>query len=261
MPTPPRAVAIGSCLSNLTIANLINDFGFEQALCVHHMRSDRFVDIVVERRAEMIPAAFLDRFLQVKPEFDGTAQDFLRNQYPQTMGFFTLAPPDGGEDFVRCMTDQAYDVVLIDNFMDVAAKLMHCTTMAEFAGRPLFLNPHFYSNEAEINANFAFGEFLEPEQSAANTLAIVRWVRALQPQARIVVLCFHTCSSLDNPDRFRRADGFYPAFARLAASEDVVIVPPVNVPPALQAEGDWAHLKPSVYRGIAGQVYLRTVST
>ena len=51
-----RAVAIGSCLSNLTIAHLINDSGFRQALGVHHLRCDMFVEYVVERRAEMIPA-------------------------------------------------------------------------------------------------------------------------------------------------------------------------------------------------------------
>ena len=181
MTEPRRAVAIGSCLSNLTIAHLINDFGFQQALCVHHMRSDMFVQTVVDRGWQMIPAAFLDGYLQVKPEYDGPAQDFLRNQYPETMGFFTLNRPEGA-DFVRCMEEQSYDAVLIDNFMDVAAKLMSCVTRPEFAGRPLFLNPHFYANEAEICADFAFGEFLEPAQSAANILRIAQWVRVRQPR-------------------------------------------------------------------------------
>ena len=259
MTQPRRAVAIGSCLSNLTIAHLINDFGFQQALCVHHMRSDAFVDYVVQRRSTMIPASFLDDYLKPRPAFDTDARAFLRNQYPDTMGFFQLPAPPAA-DFVRCLTQERYDVVLIDNFMDVAAKLMHCTTMPEFAERPLFLNPHFYANEDQINTDFAFGDFLEPEQSAANILAIVRWVRALQPGARIGVLCFHTCSSRDNPDRLRRAAGFYPAFAALAAQDDVFVIPPVDVPPALQVDGDWAHLVPAIYRGLAGSVYLRTVA-
>jgi hypothetical protein len=94
------------------------------------------------------------------------------------------------------------DVILMDNFMDIAAKLVVCKSIPEFSQSPLFLNAGFYQNEQQINEMFDWwGDYLTPEQSAFHTMRIYKWLRLRQPSAKIFFLPFHWSSSPNAPDR------------------------------------------------------------
>lgn len=253
-----KSAVIGSCLSNLTAARLSADFGVEQTLCVHHNRSDSFVKYFIDRSAKMIDMEFLDNFLVDTDQFRVEARRFLENQQPDTVGYFQLQDRRReGVDVFAELAEEPLDIILIDNFMDISAKLMQ-STRPEWANSPLFLNPGFYGNPDEIVENFKFTEFLTAKESAENQNRIVQFIRQLQPKAKIFFLCFQYSTSEESPERMARAHAFYDEFKKVVAP-DIYLIPPLDLPADLQMPGDWTHFEnPRVYKAIAGYIFLTT---
>ncbi len=249
-------------MSNLTIASLKAMFGFEQTHSVHHNRSDNFIRYFIEQTDEMIPEEYFDNLLSYKPESEAQARQFLQNQYRKYVGFHGLLDKkDPNTDFLIDLATYQFDVILLDNFMDIAARLMVHKARREFMRSPLFLNAGFYSNQAEILSLFDwFGDYLTPQESAENWLKIYKWLREFQPNAKMFFLSYHYCTSTSSPDRYRRAREFYPAFKAMTEGEDIHVVPPLCPPLELtKGEVNWPHFEPPIYRALAGYVYLHTV--
>lgn len=248
---------IGSCLSNLTAAKLMMTYDFKQTHCVHHNRSDVFLKYYVDRATSMIPHSYFDKFV-VKPDFRGGAPAILDNQYVEHIGFFQLDDHKRpGKTFFDDLREIKIDLILLDNYMDVAAMLVENVEEPELAGRPLFLNAGFYEEERELATKFHFTPYLTPLESAENWLRIYRWLRALQPEAKIMFLPYHSCSSLMHRQRYERIVGFSSIFPRLASDEDLIVIPPPELGPDLtKGETDWPHFQEVVYHAIAGQVFL-----
>lgn len=257
-----KVIAFGSCMSNLTIAHL-KSYGFDQVHSVHHNRSDNFVRYFVDRTAEMLPQDRLFPMLNVKPELEAEARKILLNQYEGTLGYHDLLDlkKSDGDNFFNTIENDRIDVILMDNYMDLAAKLLCWTGDAKYAHSPLFLNIGFYLNEAELASQFSYGQFLTPQESAHYQLRIYKWLRERQPAAKIFFLPYHFCTSTRNPLRYFNARGFYEEFSVLAAREDIHVCPPMTLPPQYTtSEEDWPHYQMDVYRALAGYVYLNTIS-
>ena len=259
-----KVMAFGSCMSNLTIAWLTADYGFEQTHSIHHNRSDSFIRYYIDRSAAMIPQDYLEALLIPKPEMKTGADEFLHNQLEKYLGYFQLAErktrPD--QTFFSDMMTTKLDLVVMDNYMDLASKLLYFRNLPEYRESPLFLNCGFYQNEADILRLVDWwGDYLSPQESAENFVVIYRWLRGLQPQAKFVFLPFHTSSSRNAPERFARARDFYPALVDAARGEDLHVVPPLELAPELtKGEDDWPHFQMPLYRALAGHVYLATVA-
>jgi len=253
-------IAFGSCLSNITIANLVSDYGFVQTHSVHHNRSDAFLDYHVHQNREMPPLDWMEAKLVHKPDKEAEARQFLRNQYRPYLGFHDLSDRRvEGRSFFDDLRDHQYDVILMDNFMDVAAKLAFSTIDSRYRNSPLFLNHEFYKNESDLLEEFQYTNYLSPKQSALNNLCIYNWLRKLQPNAKIFFLSYHFCSSLENRDRYNRIYKFYKSFSKLVSNEDLYLVPPPNVVPNLtKGEEDWPHFQMPVYKALAGYIFLHT---
>jgi hypothetical protein len=147
----------------------------------------------------------------------------------------------------------------MDNFMDVAAKLAFSTIDSRYKNSPIFFNHGFYENEAELSREFHFTDFLTPRKSALNNLAIYKWIRSFQPKAKIFYLPYHFCSSLEHKDRYLRIYNFYKEFSKLVQGEELYLVPPSNVVPNLtKGEEDWPHFEMSVYKALAGYIFLHS---
>lgn len=256
-----KVIAFGSCMSNLTTAHLVHTYGFEQTHSVHHNRSDNFIRNFIDKSAQMIPMEYFDGLLIHKKEHETTARQFLRNQYQEYVGFHDLLQlKQEGQTLFTDLATKKFDVILMDNLMDVSALLMHPKELPEFTKSPLFLNCGFYENEKEIASKFEYGGFLDPTASATNSLRICRWLRGFQPQAKIFFLCYHFVSSVGAPDRYQRIRDFYIQFAPRARAEGIDVVPPLLVAPELtKGEVDWPHFQMPVYKALAGYVYLHTV--
>jgi hypothetical protein len=251
-------IAFGSCLSNITIANLVSDYGFIQTHSVHHNRSDAFLDYHVHQNRDMPPLDWMESKLVHKPDKEAEARQFLRNQYRSYLGFHDLSDRMvEGRSFFDDLRENQYDVILMDNFMDVAAKLAFSTLDYRYKNSPIFFNHGFYENEVELSREFHHTDFLDPQQSAHNNLEIYKWIRALQPKAKIFFLPYHFCSSLEHGDRYLRIYNFYQKFSEIASIEDLYIVPPPNVAPELtKGEEDWPHFQIPVYKALAGFIFL-----
>jgi hypothetical protein len=255
-----KVIAFGSCMSNLTITYLASDYGWEQTHSVHHNRNDSFIRYFIDQSSEMISKSFFDDLLIYKESTEREARMFLRNQYRETVGFHDL--PVGDSTFFEDLETNSYDVILLDNFMDVSSKLLRHRSRKDLEQSPIFLNPGFYKNSDEVIAQFDwFCDFLTPIESARNWLRIYQWLRAMQPSAKIIFLPFHSCSSVSSPDRFRRIHDFYPALVDVATAErGLIIIPPLNVSDELtKGPIDWPHFQPPIYKALAGLVYLHTV--
>jgi hypothetical protein len=256
---------LGSCLSSMPIATLTESYGFEECFRIHHNRSDAFRRYHCEQTSTMIDRQWLDRFLV--PNDDAKiaqdAKDILDNQMLPHIGYGATLKKNRNSDTTMfdMLRNTKIDVILLDNFMDIAAKLMVKTDEEGYSDSPLFLNPHFYKNKDEVTRAFKFTNFLTPEESAANWRAIYHWFRRLQQDALIIFLCFPYATSRHVPERFNRARDFYVEFLNIMQGEQLEIVPPLDVAEELtNGAADWYHVKAPLYRALAGYIYLRAVA-
>ena len=260
-----KVMAFGSCMSNLTAANLDAYFGYQQTHNVAHNRSDHFLKTFVDRTHQNIPLEWVESVLEYDPENEANTREakrFLRNQHAEHIGFHDHeAKQRPGKTFFDDLEEYEIDVILMDNFMDVAAKLVSFRDAPQFEGRNLFIVPHFYRNQARLESLIDYTPFLTPAESAANQLRIYRWLRERQPRAKFFFLPFHSCTSLNAPGRYLRIRGFYEQFSALAADEDIHIMRPLDLPPEeTEGEGDWPHFKPKVYTAMAGYIHLHNLA-
>lgn len=252
-----KVAVFGSCMSNLTMSRLNNIYGYEQTHSIHHNRSDVFIKYHIEKNS-MIPLEKLERELLPKNQSDLEARNILRNQYSEHLGLFQLeSSRHKYGNFIDFAHEGRWDLILLDNFMDIAAKLMFNVIDDPYQEKPLFLNPHFYQNEAEISRQYHHTPFLSAQESLNNWITICQWLHKLQPQAKIFFIPYHSCSSTENEERYNRITGFHNLLGELKTSTNINIVPPLDVHPALtKGQVDWPHFDDRIYNALAGYIYL-----
>lgn len=254
-----KILSFGSCMSALTATQIQDQYGCELTYVIHHNRSDNFIRYFIDKSENMIPADELAGILKTRPGDPDGANLILRNQYKRYMGLHYCKDSDleNTPDVFSYIENNDVDIILMDNFMDLAAFLMHWKTRPEFANSPIFINPSHYQNEEEILENFEYGPILATRKSACNWVKIYDWLRKLQPNAKIYFLCYHFCTSKNNRGRYNRARKFYIDLVRMTKNRDIHIIPPITVDDSLtKGENDWTHFDSKIYLAISGYIFL-----
>lgn len=257
-----KIMTFGSCMTSITAEHIKAQFGAKYLCGIHHNRSDAFLYYHVKMTHPMIQLEKLENWLKPLEKHGDAPKQFLRNQYPDYIG--NLSSNESSRfrklKFIDWIEKEIIDVILLDNFMDISAKLMYSTDYSEHDKSPLFINPQFYENEAEILQKFQFGEFLSAQESAKNWLEIYYWFQSKQPTAKIFFLCFPYCTSKGSNERYWRARDFYNHLLSLSKDSDLHVVPPPDVEPSLTAGDDWYHLHNHIYAALAGYVFFVTAA-
>lgn len=256
-----KIAAFGSCLSNITIA-CMQKFGFEQLLSVHHNRSDAFLKYFVDKSAPQIPLDVLMEKFVFKPEHEAETRKYILNQYVEGLGYHDLLARKeaNGLDFFQEIQREKFDVILMDNFMDLASKMAVWKDHPLYGNSPVFFNFGSFINEKELLSEFDYTyDYLSGVQSAKNNMRIYKWLRHYQPDAKIFFMCYHWCSSTDNPRRQRDAQDFFKKLTQLTVFENLMIIPPLTVEPQWgKGTEDWPHFDHRVYEALAGYIFLHT---
>jgi len=168
---------IGSCLSRNITDCLI---GTRVLNSVYHGRSDRLVDILSTGGAKLRPLDELCELMAVGRTETGefSPPNLLRNQSAEGFGRHRL--PDG-IPFHRALVEERFDLILVDNFMDLGARLYRLPSGERYFCR--------YSR-SQVPAGFRLGRRLTPQESAANFREVVTLLHAAQPSAHIVFVHF-----------------------------------------------------------------------
>ncbi|ESQ78636.1 hypothetical protein [Asticcacaulis sp. YBE204] len=243
----PLVLSFGSCLSHLTAVQLSMFYGWKLVGNVAHNRSDQFIDYYIDKRTTPPSLADLSALVRFKPDSEDYARRILANQYPEEMGRHDL--PEATPLF-ELLEETKIDLILLDNFMDLSAQLFEFQTGLE--GK-IFSNAHMFENLTDFGK---LGHVLSARQSAENFVRLVQWLRARQPQAKIVVLSFQYSQIDKNAERYHRARDFWVELVKLK-TEDFSICPPLH-PPLDRTKGcvDWAHFEEDIYRALAGMLHL-----
>lgn len=253
-----KFAVFGSCMSNLPAAALTSTYGWTQTHSIHHNRSDYFIKCFIEESTPPKAYADLSRTFQLREDAPRDAAFILQNQSRDLIGLHELqSNKETYGNFIEYINRDPWDVILLDNFMDVAAKLVYDRFEDPDQTRLLFLNASFYKDSEQIADRYYHTEFLSPEESARNWLAIYKWIRERQPNAKIFFLSYHYCSSTEHQERYQRIFGFYPEFTKICRGEDINIFSPLNVRDDLtNGQEDWPHFQMPLYHALAGHIYL-----
>lgn len=174
-----RIATVGSCLSRQTARAV----PFSRILnSVYHNRSDRLLETLLASGENLKPHDELCRLLKIDPGEDGefAAANLLRNQSAEGFGAHRL--PDHAP-FHKTLASACFDMILVDNFMDLGARLYQIADAA-----PCFCR----YPRAQAPAGHTLGRRLAPEESADNFRQILSLLRSAQPAAQIVFIHFPT---------------------------------------------------------------------
>lgn len=233
-----RIVSFGSCLSRYTANQYLQLFGGELVSSIYHNRSDAFVGRFIERSWPEVDVDALARLL--RPEAEEAAL-ILRNQGRAAMGRHHL---NRGTPLFEVLEEQAADVVLLDNYMDVAARLVE---RGGDARTRVFLRPADLRPDV---SGWSVGDVLDPAVGAQCMQRIVAHFRERLPKAAIAFFCFPHNTYVEAQERVARSIR-YEAELQL---DDALVVPCLTVPDRFQTV-QRQHFKPPQYAAYAGMLY------
>jgi hypothetical protein len=248
MPNDLKIGVIGSCLSNLTVLQMCKDYNFTRIFNVAHNRSDAFVGNFVKKDWRQLPLFELSEILNIKPEHNEQGLQILNNQYEATCGTHEL--PSAPSIFT--LSDNDVDVIVLDNFMDIAALLVKLDI--EEVISPFFINKNFINITDD---KLVYNDFLTPEESVENWLIIIDYLRSRFPSTRLVFLSFQYSTLIERKSHYHRAKAFDQLMSEKIKDKDVIFIPALTVKPILtKGLGDWAHFDNKIYKSLAGFIYL-----
>ena len=249
---------MGSCLANLTGVFLMHDYRWERLNNASGLRSDHYLDYFIERTRKMPPKDTLLSMLQFEPKTEPEARQRVEENYIETCGRFQM--PGEGPGLFENLETKAFDVFLFDNLYDIARRSTIYKPRAGEDGFSLYLPLNRFANAIELRERFRYGDYLTGREAAKNWARIIEYVRQRQPQAKLFFLCGHYCTSVDQPDRYRRAVEFYLTLRELGTGLGVHVVPPLDLDIALtKAPDDFYHYDMSVYKALAGYIQANVV--
>ena len=247
---------IGSCLSNLPAAFLMGDYGWTRLNNAAANRSDLFISQVIEGN-DPPPLAELQALFGVEPGQTDVNRYLIEN-YRDLCGMTEIDP--GLPGLWENLHSQRFDAILLDNLADVLhGKLRY--KGQQFAPFDLSFHMHLGSRESAAIPQFDSLPPLSPLESAENWTLIIKFLKALQPQARIFFSSAPYCTAIGDQERYERALGFHNAFVERADGLDVEILPPAVLPVSMtKLPLDRDHFDMSVYRATAGHIHMSTLS-
>ena len=242
-----NCATFGSCLSSLTATRLEVEYGFSRICNISHNRSDAFVNNFIAKETPQYNLVDLEKSITFKNEHEVIAKKILLNQSINSIGKYELPV---NKSFFDLESDEV-DVFLLDNFMDISAKLI---SDKDNDGFPFFMNIGFAEKGLE---NFKFGDFLDPIDSVNNWIKIIKFLKDLHPNAKFVFLSFQYNVLVDKPDRFKSAKEFNMKMNEALAGSDVLFIPSLIPDSSLtKGKSDWTHFSNQIYKALAALVFL-----
>lgn len=250
-----KVAVIGSCLSNLPAVFMARDFGWMRLNNAATQRSDLFLKHVVEGVGP--PPVEDVRSLFGLPGESHPLDRYLLENYRHHCGLTEM--PLGAAPLWRNLHDEQFDLILLDNLADIVyGKAAYKGT--EFPPFELAFEVSQTPRASELVGQFEFLPELTAQQSADNWVAILRFVKNLQPQARLVFSSAPYCTAIGDPGRYDRAIAFHNLFVERATAMGVEVLPPPDIPLALtKLPDDRDHFDLSVYQAIAGHLHMSVV--
>lgn len=235
-----RVATVGSCLSRKTARYILSA---DVVNSVYHNRSDRLLEALVSSGTRLISHDDLCTLLNIGVAHRRDGREFsmgniLHNQSADGFGLHCLP---AGAPFHETLASSRFDLILIDNFMDISARLYGVPDGDRYFCR---------YPKGKVPEGLVLGSRLTPQESAANFSRIVDVLRMAQPGAQIVFLHF----PVNNYPAERQgwADAFLEA---LVLPEDVQVIRPRPVTPRYP-DREPQHFQRWEYRRYAAQVML-----
>lgn len=231
-------VTHGSCLSRYIARSYKRLYAGEIISSVYHNRSDYFVKCFLNHTGVPIDS-FLGGDLGQNSckQTDDDGKNIIINQTLLGIGRHKI---DREMNLFKTIENYDINLIFIDNFMDVAARLS-CGIEREF-----FLRPGDYIN---YDKHFVLGDYLSIEDSVRNNNLIVDFYLKSCPNSKIFFFHFPFNTYKNDKLRAVRSMKFYEKFH----NENIKIVPPQSVPSIYQTDVP-SHFQEPQYAAYAGMV-------
>lgn len=244
-----NVISFGSCLSNITVSIMYKMFGIKVLSTIANVRSDQFYHYFIAKDKIMIPREYIENNLISLSENENDPnyvpyQQMLDYQYPETLGQRGLAKTN----FFDAIYKEKVDVVIIDNYVDISAKLSYPKQYDQYKDSPIMIRKQDFSNYDDF---FVLGEQLDYHQSIYYFNELVKYIKSFQPDVTIYFIHYPYNTYVNNYERQKKAR----AFERLFKNANITIVPAANIPPLYRKENDPAHFEMEVYNTLAGFIY------
>ncbi len=250
-----NVVSFGSCLSYLTSVELKLHYQCTFKSANFQNRSDSFVAKYIDKTESLPPYDLFNEQLQYVPEHEAESREVLENQYLDRMG----KNAEGCFPFLETLQNDKIDIIVLDNFFDIAGMLFRVDKFFDPPPFDVFLNFHHYTNDLTKWGRLT--DFMDQAEAARNWVKLCRWLRSYQPHAKIFLLSFQVCQSIRDADRYVRGKRFFDEIVKVMPEDlNVDIFPAIDVEETYhKGYDDWAHFTPTVYKALAGTIFLKTV--
>jgi hypothetical protein len=231
-------VTFGSCLARYVARSYKRLYAGNILASVYHNRSDYFVSRFINgyKRIDTVSdISYLQKYSNESSDED--VVNILLNQTTQGIGRHKI---DQSLGLFDCLSETEIDLVFVDNFMDVSARLSIGNDHS------LFLRPQDYVNYHQF---FQLGEYLSPSESAENFIQIVEFFKQRCPKAKIVFFNFPFNTYEDDVNRKLRST----KFAKLFKPKSVFVIPPLSIPKIYRTKISSHFVEPQ-YAAYAGMV-------
>jgi len=197
--------------------------------------------------------------LAVKPEHAADAKLVVDRMYRRGVGMSYMPPTTKPlEDNLR---HERFDLFLLDNQCDTHFLKTRYLSLSGTLDFELAFPMHWSERYEASPDSFQTLPRQEPAESARHWVEIVRYLKTVQPAARIIFLCASPSTVERDPDRKARADAFAGPFRAALDSIAIEIVPPLQVPRELtKLPDDQDHFDILVCRALAGHVFTSCLS-
>ena len=251
-----KIATFGSCLSRYTANYYIRLYKGELISSVYHNRSDAFIGTCIEKKWKQPDLEHLLANFKQSPDYDPDSLplNILTNQYIDTVGLHRLK---NGLPFLQVLENNLADVIIMDNYLDISAKLIRSS---EFDGIFFKVNDLNIDNQdlkpvqnIELNLDsleLEMTELLNIEESILNISKIIDFIHEKSPKTKIIFLNFPHNTYEPNSERVKRIKAFEAGFKHPSA----VIVPCLDVHRNFQTS-EQQHFKAHQYCAYAGIIW------
>lgn len=182
---PKRIATFGSSLARQVANNYALLFDGKVVSSVCHNRSDYFCNQLLQKQTEPEVLSDLLNFpfpeQQLNEDREDNILQTLKNQSLQTVGLHRLGK---GMNFFQAIESRIIDLLIIDNGIDLTARLYH---PAGRAAEPFMLHPK-HLDTLPTDQKWVHGDPLNLVQSAANMAKLLSHIRRHSPHTKIVFI-------------------------------------------------------------------------
>lgn len=242
-----KIATFGSCLSRFIGNNYTYLYGGKIVSSVYHNRSDVFVGRFIDKTAAHLIRGQISRMLT--GAIDGAALEdkadiILSNQYYESIGRHRLSK---GIQFLDLLDSEGADLVILDNFMDIGARLL--SVDGTEPGSKWFVR----TQDLKEGTVSTIGPLLSPEAGAESMLKIIKYVQKKMPKAKVVFCNFPHNTYQDRPERVLRTQE-YEALMASNADGSFTIIPCIDITKRFQTK-DKQHFSEAMYCAYAGTIW------